>query len=107
MISFKIYLFKGNTLSLFIPKARKDMSGNYSVKVSNKRGCEECSCELTIGKYALTKCDTHAFHLKTGQKDKRVQRNPCGLKHVKELFVTGKLMKLNRCWTNCYHGCIH
>ena len=57
MFSFKIYLFKGDTLSLFIPKARKDMSGKYSVKVSNKRGCEECSCELTVGKYIVTKCN--------------------------------------------------
>ncbi len=42
--------FLGDKLSLFIPKAKKDLSGKYTVKVSNKRGSEESSAELNIGK---------------------------------------------------------
>ncbi len=45
----QVSYFSGDKLSLFIPKARKDMSGKYSVKVSNKHGSEESSAELNIG----------------------------------------------------------
>ena len=36
------------TFTLTLPKCKRDMSGKYTVRATNKNGTEECSADLTV-----------------------------------------------------------